>query len=71
MSARTPLVVSSGQLMQAAVGDSLENTYPTTAHVVSADLTIPAGASLTVTRYVEVAAGVTLEIGAGGDLEIS
>lgn len=40
-------------------------------HVVSSDGTITAGTTLVIPRYVEIAAGVTLEIEADGDLEIS
>jgi hypothetical protein len=40
-------------------------------HVLTADTTITAGTALTVNRYVEIAAGVTLRIEADADLEIS
>lgn len=71
MSSRTPMVVASGQLRQAAAGDSLDGTFPTIAHVISADLIIPDGATMIMPRYIEIAAGVTLTIGAGADLEVT
>lgn len=40
-------------------------------HVIGVDTTITAGYSAVVSRYVEVSAGFTLEIGADGDLEIT
>ncbi len=39
-------------------------------HVVTADTVIPAGTTLVIPRYVEIAAGVTLELEADADLEI-
>lgn len=39
-------------------------------HVISANTTIPAGHSKVIPRYIEIAAGINLEIGAGADLEI-
>lgn len=42
-----------------------------TAHLISASTIIPAGQTQMVTRYVEIAAGVTLEIGLDADLEVS
>jgi hypothetical protein len=39
--------------------------------VQTAALTVEAGASLVVSRYYEIASGVTLELAAGGDLEIT
>lgn len=40
-------------------------------HVLVSDFTVTAGKGVVVPRYVEIAAGVTLELGASGDLEIS
>lgn len=40
-------------------------------HQVSADAAIAAGLGVMVIRYVEVGAGVTLELGADADLEVS
>ena len=40
-------------------------------HVVGVDTTIPAGYSVDISRYVEIADGFTLEIGDDADLEIS
>ena len=42
-----------------------------TNHVFSTNTTIPAGSSFEMSRYIEIAAGVTVEIGVGADLEIS
>jgi hypothetical protein len=39
-------------------------------HIVVSNFTITAGRSATIERYVEVAAGIALEIGADGDLGI-
>ena len=39
-------------------------------HVLSASFTITAGWAAYITRYLEIPAGMTLEIGADGDLEI-
>jgi len=44
---------------------------PLIAHVVSTDTTIDAGLSRIVARYAEIAAGVTLEIAADADMEIT
>ena len=39
-------------------------------HLISADHTITAGKSAYIVRYVEIASGITLEIGSDADLEI-
>lgn len=39
-------------------------------HVVASNFTVTAAKAAHITRYVEVSAGITLEIGADGDLEI-
>lgn len=43
---------------------------PSSKHVITENHTIPAGESAHVTRYLEIASGITLEIGADADLEI-
>lgn len=40
-------------------------------HVIAADFTVTAGYSADVSRYIEIATGKTVEVGADGDLEIS
>lgn len=40
-------------------------------HVITSNFTITAGTGVVVPRYVEIAAGITLEIGADGDLDIT
>lgn len=40
-------------------------------HIVGVDTTIPAGYSVDISRYVEIADGITLDIGDDADLEIS
>lgn len=40
-------------------------------HTISANTVLPAGFSSVVSRYLEIAAGITFEIGAGSDLEIT
>lgn len=44
---------------------------PFAQHVIAQNMVIPAGTALVVPRYVEIAAGVTLEIAANADLEIT
>lgn len=70
MAVKLPLVVANGQIEQLQAGDSIDTGLPAIQHVFSTNATIPAGYSLYVSRYVEIAAGVTLEIGADADLEI-
>jgi hypothetical protein len=45
-------------------------SYGAPSHVVSAGTTIAAGTTRYVPRYVEISAGITLEIGSNGDVEI-
>jgi len=40
-------------------------------HVISTNFTIPAAQSAVVARYVSIAAGITLTVGADGDLKIT
>lgn len=44
---------------------------PAPSHLYSADTVIAAGTSVVHSRYIEVAAGKTLELGADADLEIT
>lgn len=43
---------------------------PFAPHVIAQNTVIPAGMAMYVPRYLEIAAGVTLEIGLNADLEI-
>lgn len=76
MAARLPLVLNAGQLQQLQSGDTLAGVTATlpaldySSHLVSANFSVPAGCSAYVSRYVEIAAGITLEVGADADLEI-
>lgn len=71
MAVRLPLVIITGTVQQLPAGDSISSgNLAFNQHVISGDTVVPAGATATVERYVEVAAGVVLEIDLDGDLGI-
>jgi hypothetical protein len=73
MAVKLPLVITAGVVQQLQAGDSIATSSGGLAlsqHVLGTNFTITAGYSAYVTRYMELAAGVTLEIGLDGDLEI-
>lgn len=70
MAVKLPLVVANGQIEQLQAGDSINTGLPAVQHVFTSNTTIPAGYSLYVSRYVEIAAGVTLTVDDDADLEI-
>lgn len=61
----------SGPTITGAVTGSVQTSgIVSTPHLISTSVTITAGSSYVVSRYSEVASGVTLEIGADADMEI-
>lgn len=58
------------EIIKATPSSSSSSALALSQHVISADFTIPASQAAYVTRYVEIAAGITLTIEADGDLEI-
>lgn len=73
MAVKLPLVVTAGQIQQLQAGDTIatgSGGLSLNQHVLGVDFTITAGYSATVERYLEIAAGITVEIGADGDLGI-
>ncbi len=73
MAVKLPLVLTAGQIEQLQAGDTISTGsggLSINQHVLTANFLIPAGYASTITRYVEVASGVYLEIGADGDLEV-
>jgi hypothetical protein len=55
----------------AGVQDAAAALMPYSPHVISSNFTLTAGYTADIFRYIEVSAGVTLEVGADSDLEVA
>ena len=75
MVARNPLVLVSGAVAELPSGDTVNGGGSAGAlgldqHVLAAGFTVTAGYASYISRYLEVGSTFTLEVGAGGDMEI-
>jgi hypothetical protein len=59
------LILSSGRTLRCD-----GSLYAPSRHIIAVSWVIPADTSYVVSRYLEISSGITLEIGAGADLEI-
>ena len=75
MAVRNPLVLVNGQIHELPAGDTVNGGGAAGAlglnqHVLDANFTVTAGYGSYISRYLEIGAGLTLTVNAGGDMEI-